>query len=474
MNNRYLEIDSTFRNREMFPNPGYFEIPISQSGRKSTLKESLDPVCLSAPLLSWTSNNLSTSVANVDVLSCVVEPKTYSLSGLTDTLVFIIHCSDRLQQDENYYSGAIVEDAAFLNRRRIKSYKFLGSFTTYDRAEITLENSFPETFTPSNLIKIYDPSDLSSTLYPILFVPNGNQYSNNAYCKYLIYNETLNEYRPINYYDKSTRCLYIETGLEQGPISLLWSITDNYSIRKEIPTFPKIGESNPVIVSSTLTSVEINTNINVDVNNSFIRILPDQYNYSLTPPENDCRRIMSYNPSTKIISVYPSFKDIPAVGNKIEILRFSYDNLNPFVYTGSVLSQQELVCYEIDLLSLILPNEILSVFRGGLITDYQYVYVELSNICNSGQKNILYSNNPNSTRMLFRVPIFDNQDAPVFCKIGGGQSQTIKFKPNDNLLFNVTLPNGETVTSIINEKYSPYEPEHRIQISAMFSLKRIL
>jgi hypothetical protein len=76
--------------------------------------------------------------------------------------------------------------------------------------------------------------------------------------------------------------------------------------------------------------------------------------------------------------------------------------------------------------------------------------------------------------MLFRVPIFDNQDAPTFCKIGGGQTQTIKFKPNDNLLFNVTLPNGETVTSLIPEKFSPYEPEPRIQISAMFSLKRIL
>ena len=33
-NARYIEIDSTFRNRKEWPNPAEFEILISQSGRK--------------------------------------------------------------------------------------------------------------------------------------------------------------------------------------------------------------------------------------------------------------------------------------------------------------------------------------------------------------------------------------------------------------------------------------------------------
>jgi hypothetical protein len=147
--------------------------------------------------------------------------------------------------------------------------------------------------------------------------------------------------------------------------------------------------------------------------------------------------------------------------------------LNPFVYTGSLASQQELVCYEVELLSLILPTETIDVANGGSISYYPYIYVELSNTCSSS-RNIIYSNNPNATKQLFRVPVFDVQENPVFTKIGGGMSQTIKFKPNDTLRFAVTLPNGEVYENVIEEKFSPFAPEPRIQISAMFSLKRLV
>ena len=53
-------------------------------------------------------------------------------------------------------------------------------------------------------------------------------------------------------------------------------------------------------------------------------------------------------------------------------------------------------------------------------------------------------------------------------------SQTIKFKPNDTLLFSVTLPNGQQFDTIVDEKFSPSAPDPRIQISAMFGLRRIL
>ena len=59
------------------------------------------------------------------------------------------------------------------------------------------------------------------------------------------------------------------------------------------------------------------------------------------------------------------------------LLQFSRDNLNPFVYTGSLVSQQDVVCYEVELLNLVLPNAILAVSGGGLISFYSYVYVQL-------------------------------------------------------------------------------------------------
>jgi len=472
-NYRYLEIDSTYRDRTRFPKPGHFEIPISQSGRRN-LNHAVDPVALSAPINSWTSNNLSLTNFPTYKLLCTVEPKTTALSGLTDTTKFIINCADRLQQIDNYYTGLVIEDAAFFNRRKIKSYKFLGSFTGYDRAEIVVANSFPETFVPTNQVYLYDPTDLTNTKYPFIFIPYGRDISN-AYIKYLIYNETLNQYRKIKSYENDINTARIDTS--EGGDVIGWLPTHNYSIRQEIPFFPTLSSVNPLITSISTSSIQ--TDINLDsiggIVNKFIRIVPNRYNYLFTnSSDNECRRITSYDPLTNTIGVFPPFSEIPMVGRKIEILSFSYDNLNPFVYTGSLLSQQELVCYELDLLSLILPTEFLKVLNGGLITEYRYVYVELSNTCSTGTRNIMYSNNPNSTRALFKVPIFDIQDHPYFIKIGGGSSQTVKFKPNDTLLFSVTMSNGEVFETVYEESFSPLAPEPRIQITALFGMKRIV
>ena len=89
-NLRYLEVDSTYRDRNRFPNPGEFEVMISQTGRKDS-KTAIDPVSLGAPVISWTSNNLSTSAPNTFKLVCTVEPKTTALSGLSNTQNFIIN-----------------------------------------------------------------------------------------------------------------------------------------------------------------------------------------------------------------------------------------------------------------------------------------------------------------------------------------------------------------------------------------------
>ena len=160
------------------------------------------------------------------------------------------------------------------------------------------------------------------------------------------------------------------------------------------------------------------------------------------------------------------------------ILPFSYDNQNPFVYTGSLTSQQEMVCYEVELLNLVLPNSELAVGEGGNIAYYPYVYVELQNVnsASSHLKNIIYSNNPNATNMLFRAAVDDvpNPLNSSFIKIDGdGAVQTIKFKPNDNLKFSVRLQNGEIFKTILPEFISPSRPNPLSQISAYFSIKRV-
>ena len=89
-NTRYLEIDSTYRDRILWPLAGQFEIPISQSGRKS-IDTAVDPVSLSVPEIAWTSNNFDS--ANGVQLAGTIQLLTPPLIASSSTpSTFIIQC----------------------------------------------------------------------------------------------------------------------------------------------------------------------------------------------------------------------------------------------------------------------------------------------------------------------------------------------------------------------------------------------
>ena len=52
-------------------------------------------------------------------------------------------------------------------------------------------------------------------------------------------------------------------------------------------------------------------------------------------------------------------------------------------------------------------------------------------------------------------------------------TQTVKFKPNDSLEFRVFLPTGELVETLLPDIFSPYGPDSRLQIGAVFSILRV-
>jgi len=200
--------------------------------------------------------------------------------------------------------------------------------------------------------------------------------------------------------------------------------------------------------------------------------------FSALPPASHTFSITSGITLPFTFSISQQTTPAPLVTQTFTLLPFTVDNLVPFVYTGSMVSQQEMVCYEIELINLILPNITLGTAYGSLISFYQYVYVELQNVSSSGagNQNIIYSNNPNSTKMLFRCPIKDvpNPTNSTFIKIdGNGMKQTIKFKPNDNIRFSVHMSTGELFKTLVPEIFGPNSPDPITQISACFSMKRL-
>jgi hypothetical protein len=489
---RYLEIDSAYRDRTTWPDIGYFQVPISQSGRKGRY-DAVDPVTFGIPTHLWTPNRVDMSVSSnvvTGVIDTILAPN--NIGGTTDgTIVIITATAGSLQKLINYYINLIFDDTTISASRRIIEYYYLGtdSTGTNDRAQILLDRHLPDTWQLGDTWSISDPSDLSNTTNPLLFVPAG-ELQQNAFSGYVCYNETLQEYRGIKDYDEITHILTLDT--LTNPVTG-WLLTHNYSLRRDIPllttTVTAVSSSNQITINTPSTIANYFQGL-------FIRIIPGSSPYlynvftegnqstydptlNLTAPLNQTRRIILSNiGATTVLNISPGFTVAPSVGSVIEILSFKYDNLCPFTYTGSLVSQQEMVCYEIELISLILPNQTLKGGLGATIAKYPFVYVGLQNVSSSGAglSNIIYSNNPYATTCLFRVPISDitQTTSSNFVKLSGnGMVQTIKFKPNDNILFFVKYPNGEIFNTVAAQRYSPYPPNFLYQLSSMFSLKRI-
>ena len=159
----------------------------------------------------------------------------------------------------------------------------------------------------------------------------------------------------------------------------------------------------------------------------------------------------------------------------INICDFKNENATPLNYNGSIVSQNETTCYEISLVGLTIPN--VPLLTGSRIAFYPYVYVEISNLSspNKASSGIIYSNNPDSKRALFIAPVGQvaRPNVGTFIRLSSSMKQTIKFKPNDSLQFRVFLPDGQLIQTLLPDIFSPYGPDIRLQIGAVFSILRV-
>ena len=135
-------------------------------------------------------------------------------------------------------------------------------------------------------------------------------------------------------------------------------------------------------------------------------------------------------------------------------------------------------CYEITVLSLILPNVEIDALNSLLTSGFPYVLMEISNVTmpNSGNKNVIYSNNPAAVNSTFLCSISDVND-PIkskFIKItSDGTIQTIKFSPADNLRFRLLLPSGEPFKLQQNDYLPPSIANPLLQIETLIEFKRM-
>lgn len=475
MNTRYLELDSTFRNRSRWPLPGQFEVEVSQSGTKNRIT-AVDPISTQAPTIVF-NGSFDNSVAAATVGITGILPSTMGLTSNSNTFIITAGIND-LRTEKNFYSGAVLQltdngVTPVTAQIRISDYEFLNNTGAITTALITSLDPLPAAIITAGAAAsgtIYNPTDATNTVQPGVFIPTGSEREN-RYVNYCIENVTRAQRRTITSYDSTTHIAYFE-----NDPAATWTPTDDYVLRRICPNIT--GAFVAVASASTMTiAVGSSTEDNFYAG-SFLRIngpLPVAPFSVLPPPYNESRRIVSYDAATNVVTVSPPFTTSPLVADSYEILYFTRDNYAPVNYSGSRVSQQQAVCYEIQLVNLILPNKILAVGKGGLVAFYPYVYVELRNT-NTGGSNLIYSNNPNSNKALFRCSIDDVNNpliSPFVDLDSNGMTQTVKFKPNDNFRFSVILPTGEVFQTVDADVLGPREPDPEVQISALFALKRL-
>lgn len=448
---KYISLDSTYRNRTLFPNPNNFEVLFSDSGMKDRFN-AIDPISDSVPLITFTTlfDKLTSNQQIVGTLVSSAIPIGYITSP---NYIIASFTADSLQQQYNYYQGAVFVDTTTNVSSRITEYTFMETKTGSDYGQFKLETSLTN-FSNGDAVVITNPTDVTSPTN-LIFVP-ASVKSQNRYIDYFLYNNNTTESSLITDFNAITKMLTVAT-----PITI--NSTDVLCIRKELP---KLG----TLVSVTSESV-------VTLPASF-GVYPLVGGYLKISGIDSILRINSVDTVIAApditVTVGGNFQGLVAPA-AFEFMAFTRDNFSPMVYSGSMLSQQEVSCYEIELIDLVLPNQVLNISNGGFISEHQYVFVELSN-SNNPSTNVIYSNNPNSRNMLFKAAVPDILYPLItpFVRLLGTTDlkQTIKFKPNDNLKLSVRLPSGDVIQSSVTDDMSPKPPLDYLQLTVQFSIRK--
>jgi len=182
--------------------------------------------------------------------------------------------------------------------------------------------------------------------------------------------------------------------------------------------------------------------------------------------------IKNFNNDGLYATMVSAFASIPGAVS-FELSAFTRDNETPLTANQGIFPSTP-VCYNIQLMNLEIPNKTLTVGWGGKITNYPYVYVSLYGDTATTMNQVIFSNNPNAVKAVFRVALnYSVSSTDPFIILSCDEIQTVKFSIMEALRFRVTLPSGEALAFNVAERLSPLEPNPAIQISACFSMKTV-
>lgn len=503
-NRRYIELYSGSRNRARFPLPSAYIVPFAPTRQILNASQSIDPQATGPIYFTWQGGNPYSGAPFTSLpgssVSQVLLPISPYVPGQTNVI--------------DYFLGYDITNTTSVPQQTRKVTRYIPTNTAF-----VPDQAFTS-YTAGDQFVLSDPSNGTTKIHFPAIDINGIPipFFDNAYDGYYLIDETLSTALGyivsvrITYFDNTCQTATLETPFPAG-----WQLTDTYTLRRsqpqekyilDTPNSPNNGMfmlQNGMAVPGIILYLPVGQGVR-DANAYAGKYVYHAYNEQLppnTPPNPQVKvnvngggtyglyfiNASDYDPTTNRVMLLIASDDnddyngiqvpnyIPTIGGAaINIVSFLKENFNPLNYNGTMTSVNEAVCYEVELVSLIMPNT--SLVTGSRLVFYPFVYVELSNVStpSGSSSDIIYSNNPPSNRALFIAPVTDTNQpiSSSFMKISSPMTQTVKFKPNDSLRFTVYLPDGRLFQTVQTDYLSPYPPNGRLQIEAVFSVRRLV
>lgn len=382
---KYLDIDSTFRNRTDYPDPNSF---IVRNSNNSTVSAN-NLVSYNLPVYSFPFSQLYPGL--------IYNPLSLQ-SGGTDNLTLDARETTSIP---NFYAGYYFESIA-----------------------------------------------------PGIAVPTLTDYSSV-------------EYTSISSYNDTTQVVNFTTPLPTATL-----IGGNYIIRKNKPLF--IGNINTVVTAGTVFTLTTSYGSIPSDTNSIYYLRVRKAND--TTIENRIVQVTISNivPGQIELSSSLNLQTILGQGDSVEIIGPGQNIITSLRYASGGAQSIQGGDYELELLWLSVPNQILDVGYGGTLDRYPYIYCALYTGITNTTQQILYSNNPYTSKVLFKVPINEYFGDTSFITLKDSKAkQTVYFDPSQDLFFELTLPDGTVISFNEFDNMPPYPPNPFLQINLLVSMKKV-
>ena len=537
---KYLDIDSTYRNRRLYPNPNQFVIPLNYPSRNENPATAIDPIVDSIPYTGSSnpvgSNTTQSSVGlppnqvtldsqepAIDnyyinnVLQLTQFPTNYynitayngtskvaTVNGVIGGTVFtgtvnsgapgfvvpsttVFALDTSASTVDNIYDGLFLVFTSGANAGQIVTIT-LGSYIGATR-QVTVSPALP--FAPINGDSLYITNTIdryTGTIDTSLVTPTYTTFGLDAGAgaatisngDWVIFTSGQNagQIVEIGTYVGVNREVILPIG---SALNFVPSAGDAFYIISYVPPTAGLPYYTRLVApffqgSVDNTTVPTTTTFTLNSSASSIHnIYQNAYVYFTSGIDMGLSaRVLSYNGSTRLITLATALPNAPAVGDTLDLNSYTRDNASTLIYSGNIPANSQNSYYEIELLWMSFPTEILGNGNGGRLDNYPYIYLQLYNEGSQLANQVMYSNNPNSVNALFKIPINLYYGSQSFytlkdCK----QKQIVQFRPDKDLYFALTYSDGTIIEFAELDTTSPNPPNPLLQVNATFGIRKL-